>query len=213
MNKAEEFKILKEVYSNSKYNIISSEQPDFLIEYENKKIGVEITEMYFNESQARIVKDPNYLSSILKQKGADKAYKHKDDKDNIQYSMLYVANESGKYEKICDIIEENKTKEQIIEAGSKTNLIKNKIIETIQCKNEKASKYQKCDYLDLVIKGYDISIENLEKLKNNSELLALLEKSKFMNVYLIVNENYNDYILAIGNVKYINNTLMEDKNE
>lgn len=210
MNKAEEFKILKEVYSNSKYNIVSSEQPDFLIEYENKKIGVEITEMYFNESQARIVKDPNYLSSILKKKGADKAYKHKDDKDNIQYSTLYVANKLGKYEKLCDAIEQNKTNEQIIEAGSKANLIKNKIIETMQCKNGKASKYQKCDYLDLVIKGYDISIENLEKLKNNSEILALLEKSKFMNVYLIVNENYNDYILAIGNQKYINNTLMED---
>lgn len=81
-----EIQILKRVFGE---NIVyeESEQPDFIIQYgENVKHGVEITELYYDGTSARI-KNGRYIKELLE----GKKYWHKDDKKklNVQEVTYY----------------------------------------------------------------------------------------------------------------------------
>jgi hypothetical protein len=75
--------ILSLVYENNKYGqIVDSERPDFRIKNKGFDIpfGVEITEFYFSQSNARIRNIPDYFTEIL---DSDQ-YRHKDDKKILE---------------------------------------------------------------------------------------------------------------------------------
>ena len=78
MSKKEiERKILELVYEVKQYEqITDSECPDFRIKNKgyNSSFGVEITEFYFSESNARLRKIPNYFSEIFD----GNQYRHKE---------------------------------------------------------------------------------------------------------------------------------------
>ena len=67
MNKIEEKKILNEIYTDNMFEIQESEQPDFVLKNKNnnEKFGVEVTELYHNESSARLKNYPGYFEKIL----------------------------------------------------------------------------------------------------------------------------------------------------
>ncbi|AYH27234.1 hypothetical protein C5E20_08900 [Pectobacterium parmentieri] len=72
-----EWEVLDNVFDlNDKIvSVIKSEQPDFILDYKGVITGVEITELYYNHSMARLHNQKNYIEDILTK---DKI--HKDDK-------------------------------------------------------------------------------------------------------------------------------------
>lgn len=66
IKKNKEYQILRKIYTNKKIKIKPSEEPDFIIEFENEKFGVEITEYYYNEASARLKNYKGYIEKILK---------------------------------------------------------------------------------------------------------------------------------------------------
>lgn len=71
IKKNKEYKILRKVYTNEKIKIKPSEEPDFIIECEMEKFGVEITEYYYNEASARLKNYKGYTEKILKSDSSD----------------------------------------------------------------------------------------------------------------------------------------------
>lgn len=89
MDKTREISILNMVYSvEDKDEIIEGEKPDFRIRNKNQKtfFGIEITEFYYSESDARLQNLPNYFVEILD----TKKYRHKDDKVVLKVDSLTV---------------------------------------------------------------------------------------------------------------------------
>ena len=81
VNKAEEFKVLEMVMMPKLLQRCSaSECPDFIyVKSGASQLGIEITEMFANESDARLKRIPRYAMEILDRK----AYRHKADKKNL----------------------------------------------------------------------------------------------------------------------------------
>ncbi|EOX4810788.1 hypothetical protein ACI0E8_004452, partial [Vibrio alginolyticus] len=82
----EEENILSRIFKESKYcEICKSEQPDFILKYDASSIGkvdvgVEITELYFDGTSARLKNKDNYVYEILEHGN----YVHKDDKEKLK---------------------------------------------------------------------------------------------------------------------------------
>ena len=86
-----EIQILKRVFGeNIAYE--ESEQPDFILKYgENIKHGVEITELYYDGTSARI-KNGRYIKELLE----EKKHWHKDDKKKLKvHDITYYSKEKG----------------------------------------------------------------------------------------------------------------------
>lgn len=65
--------ILHVIYNPNEYDIIEFEQPDFILEDKNgNEFGVEITQLYLDESSARLKNKPNYLEDIIQNNKLDK---------------------------------------------------------------------------------------------------------------------------------------------
>lgn len=82
-----EWEVLDNVFDlNDKIvSVIKSEQPDFILDYKGVITGVEITELYYNHSMARLHNQKNYIEDILTK---DKT--HKDDKSIfIPWNVMY----------------------------------------------------------------------------------------------------------------------------
>ena len=76
--KDREKSILKMVYNNDQIDeIIDCEKPDFKVRNKHQQafFGVEVTELYYSESNARLRNIPNYLGGILD----NRQYRHKED--------------------------------------------------------------------------------------------------------------------------------------
>lgn len=86
-----EIQILKRMFGE---DIVyeESEQPDFILKYgENVKHGVEITELYYDGTSARI-KNGRYIKELLE----EKKYWHKDDKKKLNVQdVTYYSQEKG----------------------------------------------------------------------------------------------------------------------
>ena len=82
----EEENILSRIFKESKYcEICKSEQPDFILKYDASSIGkidvgVEITELYFDGTSARLKNKNNYAYEILEHGN----YVHKDDREKLK---------------------------------------------------------------------------------------------------------------------------------
>lgn len=83
--------ILNKVFSEKEFDIEETEEPDFLVTNKKfqEKFGVEVTELFINQSSARIKKIPNYIGQILN--GEDeRRYKTKDDITNLPTVKIYI---------------------------------------------------------------------------------------------------------------------------
>src|ERR1700728_3489903 len=86
MNKIDEQKIAEMVFGrNTALKISAWESPDFLLRREEVVIlGIEVTEYFDNESEARLQKLPEYTAQLL----GSKTYRHKDDKEHLKVQRV-----------------------------------------------------------------------------------------------------------------------------
>ncbi|WP_420768268.1 hypothetical protein ACNR9V_12935 [Parageobacillus thermoglucosidasius] len=88
MNKKQnEMYILKSVYKTEKYKEVKQiEEPDFIItNHSNIKFGVEVTEYYYSETDARLRKIQNYFQDLINHE----RYGHKQDKKQLERNRGY----------------------------------------------------------------------------------------------------------------------------
>ncbi|QQE95080.1 hypothetical protein ACLI07_12395 [Providencia huaxiensis] len=72
-------------------DVVKSEQPDFILDYQGTKTGVEITELYYNDSMARFHNQKNYLGDILLNNKI-----HKDDRTILKpMDIIYYGKSNG----------------------------------------------------------------------------------------------------------------------
>src|SRR6266516_2578271 len=76
VKKNKERTIFDFVYSDRVFDSVTpTEEPDFTVKNADGEFGVEITEFYFSQSEARIKNISGYTQEIL----VEKKYRHKDD--------------------------------------------------------------------------------------------------------------------------------------
>ena len=92
--KAREREILRAVYDESAFDeVIEQERPDFVLRREGlADFGIEITELFDSESDARVRNRPSYVSDLL----AGKPPIHKDDIDVLKISEVTISDADGK---------------------------------------------------------------------------------------------------------------------
>ena len=69
----------------------------------NEAFGVEITELFINQSSARIKNIHNYVSNIINGKD-EKRYADKEDIENLPVAKIYVKNRYNQYDKVTDAV-------------------------------------------------------------------------------------------------------------
>lgn len=190
--KEEEFKTLKKIYNdNIRYNIIESEKPDFIVKdlkYE-EEFGVEITELYYNQSSARLQKIPNYTYELLKN-GIPR-----NDQGILNVQQIYISI-NNKWEYLGDTIGQKfKKYDDYIEA----------IVNTIITKTKKAKDYKKLKYLELFIEDKERylqfkKISDLKYLENSEKLNKAISSSLFKRIYLFTIIDKMEILLIIGDI-------------
>lgn len=91
VKKESEIRILKMIFGD-KVNFRESEQPDFILEYgKGIEYGVEITELFYNGTSARL-KNDKYINDLL----VENKYWHKEDrKKELIKDITYYAQDNG----------------------------------------------------------------------------------------------------------------------
>jgi len=214
MNKKEEkeFLILNKIYKSDKYkNIIKRENPDFELEhFSGHKFGVEITEMYFSESNARVINIPNYISNIL----STRNYLHKDDVEELKV---------GKF----TIISDGKPNREIEAIGKKlpeNDEVINMLCETILGKFEKYNNYDpNLGHINLIICDMEnryrsVRCEDFPLNILRHKLLSKIKNSPFREIFFITefSDNKQYYfplrlIYLLSECYLINKFFVENK--
>lgn len=188
--KLREIEILKKVFSDFLPIIQESEQPDFVLTYNNgNKFGVEITELYYDGTSARLKKG-KYIEQLLQ----EQKYWHKDDKKKVKVEEITYFSKKLDYKPI---------KMPALLLPKYT--IQNYLIalkHTIESKEKKLDKYSAdvSKYCMLIIydcegEFKDTSEENIAKKLFSMGILDSIRKSQFYEIYLVTNIN--------GEQKYI----------
>lgn len=197
VKKFAEEEILKQIYSKN-CEFASTEEPDFIVKIENEKFGVEVTSFFYNESSARLKKMPGYTRKILN--STDDSVLDKRDKGRVSRVLVYL-DILGKWEFLGDIISVKVSKNQGKNILPDYQEIEEKILEIIDKKNKKAEKYQKLDYLELIIKDEEaIPFNILESIGKSEKILKSVMNSKFKRLYFL--SKY--YLFVYGEKAYEN---------
>lgn len=174
-----EIQILKRVFGE---NIVyeESEQPDFILKYEeNVKHGVEITELYYDGTSARI-KNGRYIKELLEKK----KYWHKDDKRKLKvHDVMCYPRQKG-YSPI-------KLSALFLPKYNIRDYVKS-LKQTIESKNKKLKKY--CSDISKFCMLIIYDKENpFEKLQEKdiadrlfvADLSKVVRESDYREIYLI----------------------------
>lgn len=185
--------ILNRLYNHNLYIIEKTEEPDFILTNKetNEIFGVEITELFINESSARIKKKPDYMQRIIG--GIDNnRYLDKNDIKELPAVKIYAKNINNEYEEMIDAVQMPRlTVEGYIDKIKK-------IVETKNKKNYR-DKYQKVELFIYDTEDYFYSKDKntMYKLLNNKDLLDLVKNSIFSGVYIFTKYNREDVTIAI----------------
>lgn len=175
------------MFNEKEFDIEETEKPDFLVTNKKfqEKFGVEVTELFINQSSARIKKIPNYIGQILN--GEDeRRYKTKEDITNLPIVKIYIKdNVNNTYSSVL----EKAVKIPTMSIGEYIENVK----KSIQKKNTKNYK-NICESVELVVNDaeeffYDKDILILNKFLKNKELLNLVKDSIFRVVYIVTKYN------------------------
>lgn len=190
MKKEEELEILNKVYNETNgYVITSSEKPDFILEKDGEKFGVEITKLYYNTSSARLKEIPDYTYKLLRN-GIPR-----NDQGILNPHMIFVSVD-GAWKYLGDTIGEKfKTYDDYISA----------LVRLIKNKTEKAKDYQKLDYLELFVDDRERylffkDISELKYLEQSPELLEVLKDSPFKRIYIFTIIDKKSFLLIKGDL-------------
>ena len=180
--KLREVEILKKVFGNYSPMIQESEQPDFILTYNAViKFGIEITELYYDGTSARLKKAP-YINQLLQ----EQKYWHKDDKKKVKVEEITYFQKKLEYKPI-----------KIPALFLPKYTILNYLIalkHTIESKEKKLDKYSVdvSKYCMLIIydcegQFKDTSEENIAKMLFSMGLVEIIRKSHFYEIYLVTN--------------------------
>lgn len=183
MNKAKEKIIFKYIYKSSKEaDIIEKEKPDFWVkEHDGEYFGVEVTEYYYSEADARVKNIPHYVTGILE----NGIYSHKKDKKELKVSDAKILKPDGATIPIRGILRENQSLEDYLKA----------INNIIQNKDKKILSYdKKLDYVNLIILDNERTLRFAEpdrfyELFYTSLIKQTILESKYREIYLITEFN------------------------
>ena len=192
--KNKEYKILKKIYNSKRIVITDYEKPDFIIEADNTKFGVEVTEFYLTESVARLINYKGYKEKILNSN--DNKVLDKRDIGVLSRHELYVLDKvDNQYKFLFDFVAVKYDDGLNFHSKPTYELVENKIIDIINIKNNKANDYEKHDYTELIIQGMEsISEENIKKLLVSQKILDMVDNSFFKRVYLLIGK----YLIVYG---------------
>lgn len=141
MDKSGEIKLFNQVYGHyTDWDVAKSESPDFICSKNGvPMLGVEVTELYSNESSARLQKIDGYTLELLD----GGSFRHKDDNKSMTVDKVeYLKEGQTMGRKIDAIIQELPTLRERISSLS----------EHIYAKDARAESYlQNCPEVDLVI--------------------------------------------------------------
>lgn len=181
LNKREiEMQILKSVYKMDNFKeVIQVEEPDFILKtHSHLKFGVEITEYYYSESNARLRKIPNYFNDLL----YHQKYRHKYDKKQLIVDDVSIYTKKGDFKTISKaIVQHLPTRNEYLESLS----------EAIKTKNKKFEHYnQELNHINLIVAERSTIFVKLEKDNIyqhyfNSEFKNTIIKSPFREIYLL----------------------------
>lgn len=187
------------------YIIEKTEEPDFILTNRkiNEMFAVEITELFINQSSARIKKIHNYVSNIINGKD-EKRYADKEDIENLPVAKIYVKNRYNQYDKVTDAV-----KLPIVTIEKYIDKIK-KIIKTKSDKNYR----NKCEKVELFINDteeffYDKDVITMNKFVCNKDLVDQVKNSIFSTVYILTKYNKEDVIITVGKVNLIDTDKYE----
>jgi len=185
--KDKERKILSNLYDIGLYEVLESEEPDFIMKYRNEEsfFGVEITEYYYNETNARMDNIEGYFSSLLD--GGD--FLHKSDRKELDVSDITLISNDGA---------ENVVKAIASKVPSTSENI-SKLIENIRSKNKKYRNYEKTlRHINLIVNNTEHFLclherKNLFHVLFTPEFVNAIIESSFHEIYLLT--------LAMDNVR------------
>ena len=176
-----EREILALVYNDQDYDEIEeSEQPDFIIFPKNYDtgFGVEITEFFLSESNARLRKIPDYFEELLD----DNKFRHKDDIENLQVVEFEIKSAEGTSKGFAKgIIQELPSPEQY----------SNMIVKAIEAKNMLLENYSdSLSHINLIVFDTEcrlrtIPIEDFYRYFFISSLKLVLYRTKYREIFLV----------------------------
>lgn len=179
MNKESELKILHYVYSPEKFNILKTEEPDFIVtDLSTRQIfGVEVTEFFLEECNARLKNIPNYIEEII----IDKSYRNKGDKRKLPVHEITINPDTQKSRNSNVIITDYPSKDEL---GRKIGAL-------ITNKDSKIVNYQKqAASLFLIIYDNESCLDSGNPFKIHLsiyglDLIKALLNSKFEEIFFI----------------------------
>jgi hypothetical protein len=178
--KERERAILNMVYGDGEFEeIVESESPDFRIRKRGQALsfGVEVTEFYCSESNARIRNRPEYVTQIL----AEERYRHKDDKIALPVCVATLVRDGEPDREIRGIFQE----------VPRISEYAYMVAETIRGKGEKLEGYAaKLTHVNLIIFDMEsllfrIAAKDFYRYFFTSDIIAALRQSGYREVYLI----------------------------
>jgi hypothetical protein len=174
--------ILRMVYQESEFDSVRHQDcPDFVLSRNrtDAEFGVEVTELYQTESDARVMNKPRYVSDLLD--GA--SHMHKDDVKTLDVATVTIHDSNGnlKAEGVPAIIRQRPSREEHSQA----------VASTIRRKNEKAATYSAgLAHINLIIVdrfGFPLE-KDAEYLATQflvPELRTALVQAPFREVFLV----------------------------
>lgn len=187
MNKRKELSILKKIYNLSKIKYEVFEKPDFILKNYKTNFGVEICELYLNNTIARVINYDGYLEKILNSN--DTSILDKNDIGNIKKSKLYIWNEEiRKYCFLIDVISVKNDYNLDFHSEPSYELVEKKVIDIINKKHKKSLFYIPLEYYELIIQSMQVLPEKyIERLCKSDRIIEAIRNSRFKRMYLLIN--------------------------
>jgi hypothetical protein len=192
MDKQKERNLLGLIYNDSEYaEIVDSEEPDFNIRHKNStyRFGVEVTEFYYTESNARLRNIINYFTELTE----NEKYRHKKDKRDLEVREFTIISDQGVDKgKAKGILQELPTIDKYVDM----------ITERICSKEAKLSGYDKTlAHVNLIIFAAEqriatVPIREYYRHLYTETLKDTLHRTSFREIFLIttIHENRRVYI-------------------
>lgn len=182
-----EIEILSKIFYEESIKIDKTEQPDFIITYDTGNIiGVEITELFYDGTSARLKNIDGYVKDIIQNEN----YRHKKDRENLEVHEIEYFPKDG-----------SKSIETKVLFMPKYTLsdYRNSVLERLKDKNEKIENYNNSvEQRNLVI--YDrenklekISLKDFNKSFFSRNIIDEIRKSNFDEIYFITTIDNKEY--------------------
>jgi hypothetical protein len=172
---------LEAIYGEADFSsVLASESPDFLITHRGEEVsfGVEVTEFYFSESNARARNIPNYVLSILN----GESHRHKGDIQTLKVGELkYRPKDSEEGIRIHGIVQEQQPVDEY------ARLIAAAIME----RDEKLHNYKSnLKHINLIVVDMEQRLsladrEHISRFMLNDSMCQAILSSGFREIFLL----------------------------